>query len=140
MSREVHVRICESVEVRFLRATRLVILKRKKRPLKKTKANLESFLKEALHVKLNQDKTEIISTNKGIDLLGYKLFYFHRLLRRKNVKLFKERLVYWQRQLKEKRISTGDITQKIRGWCEYARYGDSYKLRKRLFKNVVFRQ
>ena len=69
--------------------------------------------------------------------MGYKLFYFYRLIRKRNVKSFKERLWYWQKEFKEKRISAKDITQKIRGWIEYARYGDSYQLRKKLLNDIV---
>jgi hypothetical protein len=115
-----------------------VILKRKKKPLEKIKAKIEDFLKEDLHLRLNWDKTRIISTNRGLDLLGYKVYYFYKLLRRKNVKAFKQRLYFWQERLKEKRLSSKDLIQRIRGWCEYARYGNSYKLRKKLFKDVIF--
>lgn len=114
------------------------VLKRKKKPLERIKAQIEAFLKQRLCLELNKDKTEIIPTNKGVDLLGYKSFYFFRLLRKRNVSSFKKRLSYWQGQFKENRRSLKDITRSIRGWCEYARYADSYNLRKMLFVECVF--
>lgn len=111
-----------------------MILKKKSRPLEEAKAKIERFLKERLCLSLNQDKTKIARTNKGVDFLGYKVFYFYKLIRKRNLNAFKERLLVWQRQLREKRISAKDITLRIRGWVEYARYADSYKIRKKLFK------
>jgi RNA-directed DNA polymerase len=114
------------------------IIKRKKRPLEKDKARIEGFLKERLCLELNADKTAIIPTNKGVDLLGYKSFYFFRLLRKRNVRSFKKRLSFWQEQFSESKCSFYDITRSIRGWVEYARYADSYNLRKGLFSRHVF--
>jgi len=114
------------------------ILMRKKKPLERVKAQIETFLKQGLALKLNTDKTAIVPTNKGVDLLGYKSFYFFRLLRKKNILSFKKRLAYWQNQFKENKRPLKDITRSIKGWCEYARYADSYNFKKRLFARYAF--
>ncbi|MDD4293997.1 MAG: reverse transcriptase domain-containing protein [Candidatus Omnitrophica bacterium] len=114
------------------------VLKKKRESLEKVKAQIEAFLKQRLCLELNKDKTGITTSNKGVDLLGYKSFYFYRLLRKRNVRSFKKRVSYWQEQFKENKISLRDITRSIRGWIEYAKYADSYKLRKKLFRVNLF--
>ena len=114
-----------------------VVLNKKLKPLQKTKQKIEIFLAENLRLKLNRDKTKIISTNKGVDLLGYKIFYFHWLIRKRNLKAFEAKLKMWQEDIKEGRLDVAKLGQKIRGWVEYARYANSYKLRKSLLsKNL----
>ncbi len=54
-----------------------VVLNNRLKPLKTCKQKIETFLKQALDLELNPDKTRIVSTNKGVDLLGYKVFYFY---------------------------------------------------------------
>lgn len=108
----------------------LVVLKNRLKPLKACKQKIEVFLKQSLDLELNLDKTRIISTNKGVDLLGYKIFYFHRLIRKRNLEAFKRRLKVWYADIKQGRLETAKLSQKIKGWIEYARQANSYKLRK----------
>ncbi len=108
------------------------ILNNRLKPLKACKQKIEVFLKQGLDLELNPDKTRIIPTNKGADLLGYKVFYFYRLIRKRNLKAFKARLKLWCLDIKEGRLDTTKLSQKIKGWVEYARQANSYKLRKAL--------
>jgi retron-type reverse transcriptase len=114
-----------------------VVLNNKLKPLQETKQKIEVFLRQSLHLELNQDKTKIISTNKGVDLLGYKIFYFHRLIRKRNLKNFKAKLKMWQEDIKQDRLDTFGLGRKIKGWVEYARYANSYKLRKSLLSKSL---
>ena len=100
--------------------------------MQETKQKIETFLTQVLDLELNPDKTRIVSTNKGADLLGYKIFYFYRLIRKRNLKAFKAKLRLWQKSMKQGRLDTAQLSQKIKGWVEYARYANSYKLRKGL--------
>ena len=109
-----------------------VVLNRRLKPLLKTKQRIKGFLKARLHLELNPHKTRIVFTNSGVDLLGYRIFYFHRLIRKRNLGAFKTKLKTWQEDRREGRLSTAKLGEKIRGWVEYARYANSYKLRKRL--------
>ena len=94
-----------------------------------------------LDLELNPDKTKIISTNKGVDLLGYKVFYFYRLIRKRNLKAFKAKLKMWQEEVKQGRLDTAKLSQKIKGWVEYARYANSYNLRKNILsKSFVIKK
>ncbi len=115
-----------------------VVLNKKLKPLQETKQKIEVFLRQSLHLELSPDKTRIVTTDKGVDLLGYRIFYHYKLLRRKNVRIFKKRLLSYRESLQRRGLSTRNVTDKIRGWVEYARYANSYKLRKNLlFKSFV---
>ncbi|MCG8459247.1 MAG: CRISPR-associated endonuclease Cas1 [Holophagales bacterium] len=70
MSREVHVRFCEGLGVRFPRATRLVILTRDPEEAAEAKAATEQALAR-LRLELNDDETAIRSIDDGFSYLGY---------------------------------------------------------------------
>ncbi len=105
-----------------------------------TKQKIEIFLRQSLHLELNPDKTRIISTNKGADLLGYKIFYFYRLIRKRNLKAFKAKLKLWQEEHRKRSLSASKLGEKIRGWISYAECGNSYNLRKRLLSGITFKK
>ena len=113
------------------------MLNNRLKPLQETKQKIGIFLKQSLNLDLNPDKTRIVSTNKGVDLLGYKIFYFHRLIRKRNLKAFKVKLKLWQEDMKQGRLETAKLSQKIKGWVEYARWANSYKLRKNIFSRQL---
>ena len=46
------------------------------------------------------------------------------------LEIFKVNLKMWQESIKEGRLDTAKLGQKIKGWVGYARYANSYKLRK----------
>ena len=58
---------------------------------------------------------------------------FINLIRRRNLKAFKAKLKVWYEDIKQGRLDTAKLSRKIKGWIEYARQADSYKLRKALF-------
>ena len=57
MSREVHVRFCEGLGVRFPRATRLVIFVRSARSAERVFASVQRYLNETLKLVINQQKS-----------------------------------------------------------------------------------
>ena len=67
-----------------------------------------------------------------------KIFYFHKRVKSRNLKNFTERLRMLKKEYSQGLITQEKLTQKIRGWVEYARYADSYNLRKRIFEGCVF--
>ena len=73
MSREVHVRFCESREVRFLPATHLVVLVRGER------RHVEALREQITHVLqpiglvLPPTKTQIVHMSEGFDFLGFHI-------------------------------------------------------------------
>ena len=120
--------------IRF--ADDFAILDRKE--LTKTKDAISTYLWQSLLLSLHPQKTRSTTLDKGINFLGYKIFYFHKRIKSRNLKNFTERLECLKREYSQGLITQEKLTQKIRGWVEYARYADSYKLRERLFSDCVF--
>ena len=69
MSGDVQVRFCESLRVRLLRATRLLILCKTKRQLQRCKQRLIDIL-QAKRLRLSRKKTRIGSIDQGFHFLG----------------------------------------------------------------------
>ena len=73
MSREVHVRICEGVGVRFPRATRRVVLcNGTKTQALAMKEELKGVLRN-MGLELSEEKTKITHITEGFDFLGYRI-------------------------------------------------------------------
>jgi len=105
--------------------------------LEEIRAKIKSFL-WATGLELHPRKTIILNTDEGVDILGYKAFYFYRVPRKRNVRLFRRRLEKLKEEYKQGEINSSDLTNRIRGWIEYAKFSDSYNLRKNLFSGVIF--
>ena len=138
MSREVHVRFCESPRVKFPRATHLVVMAHNQSP--KLIAFIESKLEGWMGLKLNREKTRIVKlTERGtsLDFLGYT-FRQARNWRTGN-------RVYWEaapsrkalgREREKLRQMTGtgegykpvpvliaEMNRHLRGWSNYFSFG-----------------
>ena len=70
MSGDVHVRFCESPRGKFPRATRLLILCQSKSAAENALNQASRYLEEELLLTVNQEKTHISHSLKGIKFLG----------------------------------------------------------------------
>ncbi|MFC1682443.1 RNA-directed DNA polymerase, partial [Nanoarchaeota archaeon] len=61
-----------------------VILHKSKEQLYNWKKEIYKFLKEKLKLELHPDKSQVISLSKGIDFVGFRNFYYFKLLRKRN--------------------------------------------------------
>jgi RNA-directed DNA polymerase len=74
MSRDVQVRICERLGVRFPRATRLVILVSGTREdAEAEKAALATYLKQTTGLELSPEKTRVTDLREGFEFLGHRV-------------------------------------------------------------------
>ena len=138
MSREVHVRICERLGVRFPRATRLVVLwNGSKAQLEQMKAEIAAFLHEHLALTLSTEKTQITHIDQGFTFLGYTL------RRERNCSTQKQNvfalpsqanLRKYRAKVKQiaSRMAVPDLTEVFRqynrvtrGWAMHFRFGKS---------------
>ncbi|TWU22867.1 Group II intron, maturase-specific domain [Novipirellula galeiformis] len=71
MSREVHVRFCEGLGVRFPRATRLVIFVKSDAAAHRVYASVERFLTLTLKLHVNHDKRSVCKT-QVLEYVGYE--------------------------------------------------------------------
>ena len=110
-----------------------VILHQSKEQLEIWKSEIETFLLEKLKLELHPDKSKIISLSKGIDFVGFRNFYHHRLLRKRNIRSIKRRISLF----KEGVISEEKFNEMFQGWNAYAKWANSYNLKKKLIKILI---
>ncbi|MFH1978126.1 MAG: reverse transcriptase/maturase family protein [Candidatus Aenigmatarchaeota archaeon] len=108
-----------------------VIFDRSKEKLEKYKNQISEFLK-TIKLELHPNKSKIIPLHKGINFLGFRIFYYHKLLKKSNIRLFRKRTIELEKSYICGETSKDKLCEKINGWLEYARHGDTYKLRKRI--------
>jgi RNA-directed DNA polymerase len=94
------------------------------------KQEIVMFLKEKLKIELHPEKSKIISLSGGIDFVGFRNFYYHKLLRKRNVLKIKQKI----REYKENKISTEKFAEIIKGWNAYAKWSNNYNLQRKLIK------
>lgn len=70
-----------------------VILHDSKIVLEEFKSKIDNFLKEKLKLELHPEKSKILILDHGINFLGFRVFYHHKLIRKKNIRKFERKLL-----------------------------------------------
>jgi retron-type reverse transcriptase len=109
-----------------------VILHNSKEQLETWKKEIDEFLQQNLKIELHPEKSRIIPLSKGIDFVGFRNFYYHRLLRKRNVK----KMLIKIEQFKKKELSFDKLLESFQGWQAYSKWANSYKLRESVLKQV----
>ena len=120
-----------------------VILHNSDKQLKRWKKKIDIFLKKELKINLHKDKSKITPLHKGIQFLGFRIFYHHKLLRKSNIYNMKKKLRIWQENHKKGLISYEKLIEKLEGWFAHASHGNTYNLRKetaKQFNNTLYPQ
>ncbi len=112
-----------------------VILHENKEKLEECKDKINKYLKH-LKLELHPDKSKIFSIYKGVDFLGFKIFYFYKLVRKRNVSYFNRKLDEFIEKYKTNEITKEKFMESVRGWFAYIMWGDTYKLRKNILRNI----
>ena len=112
-----------------------VILHKSKEQLIKWKEEISDFLKKELKLELHQEKSKVVPLSRGIDFVGFRNFYYYKLLRKRNISKI---------LIKINQYKLGDITKEklleiYQGWQAYARWANSYNLRVKL-NNILLQQ
>jgi len=109
-----------------------VILHSSKEQLRLWKAEIDKFLKEKLKLELHSEKSKIILLSRGIDFVGFRNFYYHKLLRKRNIRKMLSRI----KKHKQGKISKEKLLESFQGWNAYAKWANSFKLRIEVAKNI----
>jgi len=103
-----------------------VILHSSKEQLKIWKKEISKFLNEKLKLELHPDKSRIINLSRGIDFVGFRNFYYFKLLRKRNIKNMQIKINLFY----NKKISLEDFIEFFQGWNAYANWSNDYSLLK----------
>ncbi len=109
-----------------------VILHKSKSQLEFWKSEIDKFLKEKLKIELHPEKSKISSLSRGIDFVGFRNFYHYRLLRKRNIR----KMLFVFDRYKKNEVSKEKLFEIFQGWDAYAKWADSYKLRKEVIKKI----
>lgn len=109
-----------------------VILHENKEQLKIWKKDIERFLIEKLNLELHPQKSKISHLSRGIDFVGFRNFYHYKLLRKRNISKILKKI----KDYKEGRITKEKILESFQGWNAYAKWANSFKLRKEIVKKI----
>ena len=109
-----------------------VILSNSRKELEEHWQMIGYFLKFRLSIDLHSEKTHIIDLKNGVGFLGFRVFYYHKLLKKSNMKKFRTRLERTCRHFDEKRIEYDNVYDFLEGWIAYSMDADTYNLRNKL--------
>lgn len=113
-----------------------VILYNSREQLKKWKEEIDRFLRKELKLELHPQKSKLIPLSRGIDFVGFRNFYYHRLLRKRNIR----KMLYVIKKYIQEEISKEKLLESFQGWNAYARWANSYKLRKLVNSEIDFKK
>jgi hypothetical protein len=115
-----------------------VILHRDKKMLEKWKADIDNFLRDRLKVELHPEKSRIISLEGGITMLGFRVFYHYKLLKKSNAHRIWKRMERFKQKCDGGQMTKEDAYRSLEGWFAYASFADTYNLRSKV--NVRFNE
>jgi len=93
---------------------------------------IEDFLIKNLKIEFHKEKSKIISLSKGIDFVGFRNFYYFKLLRRRNIRNMFLKI----RKYRNADLNKEKILEIFQGWNAYAKWADSFELRKKVVREI----
>lgn len=114
-----------------------IILHHSKHQLQEWKERINDFLRQELLLELHPQKSSIHTLGKGVDFLGFKCFYYFRLLRKRNIRKMLKRLERFKDLLRQETASPCELLESLQGWNAYAMHANTYKLRRNVTNKVI---
>jgi len=109
-----------------------VILHHSKKQLRIWKKEIENFLRDKLKIELHPQKSKILNLNDGINFLGFKIFYYHKIIRKSNLQNFERRFNQLKILFDQGVICREKVLESLEGWLAYASHANTYKYRRHL--------
>lgn len=114
-----------------------VILHNSKQKLESYKTAVHDFLNQNLMLELHPNKCKITTLKQGVNFLGFKVFYHHKSILKRNLQKLNKRLNMLIEKHQNKSCDIYEILQVLEGWNGYAKQGNTYGLRKRLTEQLM---
>ncbi len=109
-----------------------IIIHRSREVLEFYKKQINEFIIKNLKIELHPDKSKIIHLSQGIPFVGFRVFYYHKVLRKGAQRRIKIRLKEWKEIKEKEMIDRSKALESLLGWSACAVNGDTYYLRKKL--------
>ena len=109
-----------------------VILHSDKSLLVDYKNQIDNFLKNKLQIELHPDKSKIIHIGNRLNFLGFRMFYYHKLLKKSNLRKMKTKFEFLMREYEKGKTDYDTIYDFFEGWLAYAKHANIHRFRKRI--------
>src|SRR3989344_5959832 len=109
-----------------------VILHSSKEQLEIWKQEIDEFLRENLKIELHPEKSRVISLLRGVDFVGFRNFWHYKLLRKRNIR----KMLFVVEKYKDNELSKEKMLESFQGWNAYAKWADSFKIRKSVVRKI----
>ncbi len=109
-----------------------VIPHKDKKVLEKWKGEIDAFLKINLKLELHPEKSRILPLDSGITMLGFRVFFHHKLLKKSNSRRIWQRIERFKRKCDKGEMTVAEATRSLEGWLAYASFANTHNLRKRV--------
>jgi len=113
-----------------------VIMDNSKPFLKACEEKIKLFLTTKLKLELHPEKCRIIQLRNGISLLGFRVFYHHKLPRKRNIRKIKFKLTKAMTEYENEWRDAHSILDIFHSWSAYAKWGNTHKLRQRMHNSL----
>jgi len=114
-----------------------VIFHKNRAVLQECQEKINLFLKRNLLLELHPQKSKIKPLAKGLDFVGYRIFYHYTLLRKRNRRKIGHKLNEIEELYKDKIISKETVDQMLNGWFGYMNGSNTYNLRQGMLKQIA---
>ena len=104
--------------------------------LKFYKKQINNFLKDNLKIELHKEKSKIYLINQGINFLGFRNFYHHKILKKNKRKLLRNKINSILKEYEEIK-DYNKFIQRIEAISAYIENANTYNLRKKLIKIIL---
>jgi len=109
-----------------------VILHNSKEQLEIWKKEISYFLSINLRLELHPDKSKVTPLSRGIDFVGFRNFYHFKLPRKRTIRKMRNKIEDYHKE----EISKEKMLEIFQGWNAYTKWADSFKLRKRVVREI----
>ena len=113
-----------------------IILNGDKETLEFYKQEINNFLKNNLKIELHKEKSRIMQFKQGIDFLGFRNFYYHRILKKNKRKILKNKINLILDGFKETN-NYKRLMQRIEAIFAHIENGNTYNLRKSIIEKIT---
>ena len=109
-----------------------IILHNSEKQLESWKEQINNFLKKELKLELHKQKSKVILLSKGVDFVGFRNFYHHKLLRRRNIRKIYHKI----KQFEKNEMNYSFMMEIFQDWNAYAKWGNTLKIRRKVAKEI----
>lgn len=114
-----------------------VIFETDKKSLEFYKDEINIFLKSKLNIQLHPDKSKILRFGNSINFLGFRIFFYDKLLKKSNIRKMKKKLMKLVQGCKSHEVNYDTIYDFLEGWIAYAKNANTYKLRNKIIAEFI---